>query len=140
MPEFEAIRIGDEAKIAHTVTEQDVRAFADLTGDHNPLHMDGSFAARTVFKNRVVHGMFTASFIATVIGVLLPGPGALIHSLEFDFKKPVRIGDIIEAKVTVVQKVDGARMLALQTSVANQHSQVVLKGTAKVMWAQPARE
>jgi acyl dehydratase len=119
----------------HTVTEKDVQTFADLTGDDNPLHMDEQYAAQTRFKHRVVHGMLTASFLSTLIGTLLPGRGALYLSQELNFKKPVMINDIIEAKVVVVQKIAAAKMLVLETTITNQHSQVVVEGKAKVMWA-----
>lgn len=135
MPDFESIQTGDEAKLTRTLTEKDVQAFADLTGDNNPLHMDERYAGQTRFKNRVVHGMLTSSFLSTVIGTILPGPGALYLSQELNFKKPVMINDIIEAKVVVVQKIAAAKMLVLETTITNQHSQVVVEGKAKVMWA-----
>lgn len=135
MPDFESIQVGDEAKLTRTLTEKDVQLFADLTGDHNPLHMDNHYAGQTRFKNRVVHGMLTASFLSTIIGTILPGPGALYLSQELNFKKPVMINDIIEAKVIVMQKITSTRMLVLQTIIINQLSQVVVEGKAKVMWA-----
>ena len=79
--------------------------------------------------------MLTASFLSTIIGTILPGPGALYLSQELNFKKPVMINDIIEAKVTVVQKIAATKMLVLQTIITNQRSQVVVEGKAKVMWA-----
>jgi acyl dehydratase len=95
--------------------------------------MDETYAAQTRFKGRVVHGMLTASFLSTIIGTLLPGPGALYLSQELNFKKPVMINDIISAQVTVLQKITATRMLVLETTIANQHSQIVIVGKAKVM-------
>lgn len=139
MTDFESVQIGDEAKLNHTLTEKDVQAFADLTGDNNPLHMDEHFASQTQFKKRVVHGMLAASFLSTIIGTILPGRGALYLSQELNFKKPVMINDIIEAKIKVVQKIAATRMLVLQTTITNQYSQVVVDGKAKVMWAASAK-
>lgn len=133
MKDFESIQVGDTAKLSHTVTEKDVQTFADLTGDDNPLHMDEQYASNTRFKGRVVHGMLTASFLSTIIGTLLPGQGALYLNQELNFKKPVMINDIISARVTVLQKITATRMLVLETTIANQHSQIVISGKAKVM-------
>ena len=91
MLDFDAIQIGREASLRHTITEKDVQTFTELTGDTNPLHMDAGFASETQFKKRVVHGMLTASFISTVIGMQLPGPGALYLSQELNFKKAARV-------------------------------------------------
>ncbi len=133
MKDFESIQPGDTAKLSHTVTAKDVETFAGLTGDDNPLHMDEQYAAKTRFKHRVVHGMLTASFLSTIIGTLLPGRGALYLSQELNFKKPVFINDIIDARVTVIQKITVTRMLVLETTISNQHAQVVITGKAKVM-------
>ena len=101
---FEAIQIGDEAEIFHTISEKDVDSFVALTGDNNPLHVDEDFASKTTFKKRVVHGMLTASFISTMIGAKLPGTGSLLYEQQIRFLSPVRIGGIIRvwAKVTKI--------------------------------------
>jgi 3-hydroxybutyryl-CoA dehydratase len=140
MPSFESVRVGDQARLSRSISEQDVEAFARLTGDFNPLHMDAAYAEKTAFGGRVAHGMLTASFLSTVVGMLLPGEGALYLSQELNFKKPVMIGDIIEITATVVQKVESTRMLVLDMSVANQNSQVVLKGKATVTWTTLKKE
>ena len=133
MLDFDEIPIGYEALLRRTITEKDVQTFAELTGDTNPLHMDAGFASETRFKKRVVHGMLTASFISTVVGMQLPGPGALYLSQVLNFKKPVMIDDIIQVKASVVQKVASFQMLVLDIAVTNQKSENVLKGTAKVL-------
>jgi acyl dehydratase len=133
MLDFDAIQIGREASLRHTITEKDVQTFAELTGDTNPLHMDAGFASETQFKKRVVHGMLTASFISTVIGMQLPGPGALYLSQELNFKKAVAIDDTIRVTATVAQKVASSRMLVLKIAVTNQNSENVLTGTARVL-------
>ncbi len=133
MLDFDEIPIGYEALLRRTITEKDVQTFAELTGDTNPLHMDAGFASETRFKKRVVHGMLTASFISTVVGMQLPGPGALYLSQVLNFKKPVMIDDIIQVKAIVVQKVASSQMLVLDIAVTNQKSENVLTGTAKVL-------
>jgi acyl dehydratase len=133
MLDFDEIPIGYEALLRRTITEKDVQTFAELTGDTNPLHMDAGFASETRFKKRVVHGMLTASFISTVVGMQLPGPGALYLSQVLNFKKPVMIDDIIQVKTIVVQKVASSQMLVLDIAVINQKSENVLTGTAKVL-------
>ena len=133
MLDFDEIPIGYEALLRRTITEKDVQTFAELTGDTNPLHMDAGFASETRFKKRVVHGMLTASFISTVVGMQLPGPGALLLSQVLNFKKPVMIDDIIQVKAIVVQKVASSQMLVLDIAVTNQKSENVLTGTAKVL-------
>lgn len=140
MLDFDEIPIGYEALLRRTITEKDVQTFAELTGDTNPLHMDAGFASETRFKKRVVHGMLTASFISTVVGMQLPGPGALYLSQVLNFKKPVMIDDIIQVKAivvqkvaSVVQKVASSQMLVLDIAVTNQKSENVLTGTAKVL-------
>ena len=135
MTDFNAIQIGDEATITRTITEEIVRTFAEFSGDHNALHLEEEFASQTRFKQRIAHGMITASFFSAIIGTLLPGYGSLYLSQDLNFKKPIMINDIIQVKVKVVQKVSSTKMLVLKTTASNQHSQVVLSGTAKVTWA-----
>ncbi len=76
---LEELVVGMTASYFHTLTETDVVDFADLTGDHNPLHLDEEFAKRTRFKGRIVHGMLTASFLSTVVAIM-PGPGTIYLS------------------------------------------------------------
>ncbi|MDC1122018.1 MaoC family dehydratase [Nitrospinaceae bacterium] len=125
--------IGEETSILHKITEKNVQMFADLTGDHNPLHMDEDFASKTKFKKRVVHGMLTASYISTVIGTILPGPGALYLYQEINFKKPVWIDDTIEVKAKVIQKIESSKMVVLKINITNQNSEKVLTGKARAV-------
>ena len=100
---FEDLAIGMEASFAKTVTEADILGFADVTGDKNPVHLDEAYAAKTMFKTRIAHGMLTASYISAVFGMELPGPGAIYVSQTLNFRGPVRIGDRVIAKVTLVE-------------------------------------
>src|SRR6478736_4556167 len=98
--DFEALKVGDCRQIERTITADDIRRFVEVTGDDNPLHVDRAFALETSFKDIVVHGMLGASFISTVIGTKLPGPGALWISQAMDFLLPVRLGDVLTVSCT----------------------------------------
>jgi 3-oxoacyl-[acyl-carrier protein] reductase len=135
---FEEIQIGDTASLARTITHEDVRRFADLTGDDNPLHVDRAYAETTPYKDVVVHGMLAASLLSTLIGTRLPGEGALWVSQAFEFLHPIRLDDTLTVTCTVRGKHDRDRLLDLDARIENQRRNVVLsgKGTVKVM-AQP---
>jgi acyl dehydratase len=135
MPEYEEVEIGDEVELTRTVTEEDVRRFAEISGDQNLIHTDKEFAGKTRFKKPISHGMFTASLFSNLIGNVLPGNGSLYLTQDLNFKKPVFIGDTIRAKLTVLRKVDGPKILVLKTTASNQNDEVVLTGKAQVTWA-----
>jgi 3-oxoacyl-[acyl-carrier protein] reductase len=130
--DFAAIRVGDTAELSHTIAQGDVDAFAQLTGDYNPLHVDETFSRTTLFRRPVVHGMLSASFISTMIGTLLPGSGALWTSQTLEFVAPAFVGDTITVIATVEQRSAAARVLVLSTVVVNQHGHELVKGTSHV--------
>ena len=129
---FDAIQVGDEAEIFHTITTQDIDAFIDLTGDNNPLHTDIEFASKTNFRKPVVHGMLTASFISTIIGTKLPGPGALWYEQKLRFLNPARVGNKICVFVKVLHKSNAQKTLVLQTNVFDENKRILIEGEAKV--------
>lgn len=129
---FEAIKVGDSRALVKKITEADVRKFVEMTGDDNPLHVNRAFAESTSFKEVVVHGMLGASFISTVIGTKLPGPGALWVSQNMEFLLPVRLGDELTISCTVLKKHERDRLLELETVITNQNKQTVLTGVGKV--------
>jgi 3-oxoacyl-[acyl-carrier protein] reductase len=129
---FEEINIGEKASISRKITEEDIRKFVDMTGDDNPLHVDDKFAATTSYKEVVVHGMLGASFISTIIGTKLPGPGALWISQNLEFLLPVRLNDVLTVIAEVKKKFESERVIELQTTILNQFDQVVLRGVGKV--------
>jgi 3-oxoacyl-[acyl-carrier protein] reductase len=137
--DFDAIQPGDESSLQHRITAEDVAAFAALTGDYNPLHVDPDYAKTTEFGKQVVHGMLSASFISTLIGMLLPGPGALWTSQTLNFRGPAFIGDTITVRGVVRQKVVAARYLALDISVTNQSGQEIVNGQSTVKVIQISR-
>lgn len=130
--DFDAMRVGDRRELTKTITEEDIRQFVRMTGDDNPLHVDAAFAAQTPFKDIVVHGMLGASFISTVIGTKLPGPGALWLSQSMEFLLPVRLGDVLTVSCTVTARHERDRLLDIDTLITNQHQQAVLKGSGRV--------
>jgi 3-oxoacyl-[acyl-carrier protein] reductase len=115
------------------VRSEDVDRFAELTGDNNPIHVDEEFADGIGVGGRIVHGMLTASYVSTVVGTVLPGPGALILSQRLSFRAPVRIDDTIRVEVRVRRLSPGTRVLILGIDVRNQHGTLVADGDVNVM-------
>ncbi|MHA1930717.1 MAG: MaoC family dehydratase [Candidatus Thorarchaeota archaeon] len=129
---YSDIILGQEAKVDHTITEDDIQTFGNLTGDYNPLHFDEDWAKKTMFKGRIAHGILTASFISTVIGMSLPGPGTIYMSQSMRFLGPVRIGDTIIAHVEVIKLNDEKERVTLKTTCTTQEGTLVLDGEALV--------
>lgn len=102
---FEDLQLGQEASVSNTVTEATINAFAEVTGDRNPVHVDADYAATTMFKERIAHGMLAAGYISSVFGMKLPGPGAIYISQTMNFKAPVKIGDTVVTTVKIVELV-----------------------------------
>jgi 3-hydroxybutyryl-CoA dehydratase len=100
---FEDLSLGQEASLSNTVSEADIVAFADVSGDRNPVHLDADYAATTMFKERIAHGMLSAAYISAVFGMKLPGPGAIYISQTLKFKAPVKIGDTVVTTVRVAE-------------------------------------
>jgi 3-hydroxybutyryl-CoA dehydratase len=100
---FEDLAVGMAETYRKEVKSSDVVGFAELTGDRNPIHLSEHFAARTPFGGRIAHGLYTAGLISAVIGTRLPGPGAVYMSQTLYFRAPVRIGDVVEARVEVAE-------------------------------------
>ena len=125
-------RVGDREKIVHTITEDDVQKFAELTGDLNPLHIDKNFARQTDFKKPVVYGMLSASFISTLIGMKLPGSGALWTSQSLEFLHQVYINDTLEIEGIVTQISKATQTMILKILVKNQNNEEILRGESTV--------
>jgi len=130
---IEDIHVGDVAELAKTVTESDIVLFAGVTGDFNPVHIDAEAAKKSVFGERIAHGMLSAGFISAVLGMRLPGSGSIYLSQTLRFTKPVRIGDTVTARVEVLEVVSAKRRVRLATSCRNQNGEVVVDGEAVVM-------
>lgn len=131
------IHIGQTDHYERTITEADIERFADVSGDDNPVHFDDEWAAATMFKGRITHGMLSASYISAVIGTRLPGPGTIYMGQTLRFRAPVRIGDTVCATVTVRAIDEEKRRLTLDT-VCTVGETTVIEGEALVMV--PGRE
>ena len=128
---FENLAIGMRESYSRTVTDADVRGFAEVSGDHNPIHLDEAYAVRTPFKSRIAHGIYTASLISAVIASRLPGPGSIYMSQTLQFLAPVRIGDTVDATVEVIELSDKGRRVKLKCQ-CKVGDTVVLEGEAMV--------
>ena len=112
---LEDLASGMSALYARTVTDADIVLFAGISGDFNPVHLNHEFASNTMFEGRIAHGMLTASFISTVLGTKLPGPGCVYLSQSLKFKAPVRSGDTVNARVTITGVDPAKRRVTLFT-------------------------
>lgn len=129
---FEEIALGDVAEQSRTITEADILAFAAASGDFNPVHFDEAYATTTAFGGRIAHGMLSASHFSALLGMRLPGPGAIYLSQTLAFKRPVRIGDSVTARVTVTARDDAKGRITL-ACVAEVGGKTVIDGEAVVM-------
>lgn len=129
---FKNFKVGDTASVEKKIKKEDVEAFAKLTGDYNALHMDDEFAARTPFSQRVVHGFLHASLLSTLVGMKMPGHGALYLSQELNFVNPVFIGDTIKVCGTIEKIFEPSRVIEMKTEALNQNGVPVIQGKAKV--------
>jgi 3-hydroxybutyryl-CoA dehydratase len=127
---YESIKIGDEASLARTITEAHIVNYAGITGDMNPLHVDAEYAAHSMFKERIAHGMLVAGLISAVLGTQLPGPNSIYLGQDLKFLAPVMIGDTITVAVTVTGKRDEKRIITLRTTACNQRGEMVVDGNA----------
>ncbi len=129
---IEELSVGQSARFSKTITEADVYLYAGISGDFNPAHVDEEFAKKTFFKTRIAHGMLTASFISTIIGTLLPGPGSIYMRQEVNFVAPVKIGDTVTAIVEVAEILNEKKRVRLKTTCVNQAGTTVVDGEALV--------
>ena len=129
---LEDLQIGQTAELRRRVTEHDIEAFAAVTGDENPVHLDEAYAAATQFKGRIAHGMLSAGYISAVLGTQLPGPGAIYVSQSLNFRRPVRIGDEVTAEVKVTA-IDPARARVTFATACVVAGKTVVEGEAVVI-------
>lgn len=130
---IDEIFIGDFEEFEKTITEADVYLFAGISGDFNPVHINGLEASRSIFKGRIVHGILTAGLISTVLGTMLPGVGTIYLSQNLKFTKPVYINDTVKARVEVKTIFKEKNVVVFETICMNQHGETVLEGEATVM-------
>jgi len=130
---IDQLNIGEKASLTKQITESDVLRFAEVTGDKNPIHIDQEYASQTRFKERIAHGMLTASLISAVIGTRLPGSGNIYVSQSLTFTAPVKLGDVIEAEVEIIEKIPERNRVRLRTICRNQDGAIVIDGEAVVL-------
>jgi 3-hydroxybutyryl-CoA dehydratase len=131
---LEDLSVGMTSIFAKTVTEADIVMFAGVSGDTNPVHINQEFAEASMFKGRIAHGMLSASFISTVVGTRLPGPGCIYISQNLRFRAPVKAGDTVVARATVKEILPSRRRVVL-TTVCTIGDTVVIDGEATMMVA-----
>lgn len=130
---FDQLEIGQSAASTRVVTRQDIHLFARASGDCNPLHLDEAYAASTGFGECIAHGMFTGALISAVLASQLPGPGTVYLEQSLRFRLPVKVGDQLETRVTVVEKQPRGHRVMLDCEVVNQQGRRVAQGSATVM-------
>ena len=129
---IEEFKVGMSSSYTRTIVEKDIIEFAHLTKDNNPVHTNNEYASKSIFKKQVVHGMFTASFFSKIFGTQFPGPGCIYLSQSIVFKKPVFIGDEVEASVTI-DAVDTERSRLTFMTLCKVKGHIVTEGFAEIL-------
>lgn len=122
--------LGQTAELTHCYSEEEVNRFAEISGDHNPVHLDAEYAKNTRFGKKLVHGFLSGSLISAVLGNVCPGEGSIYMNQNMDFLRPVFIGDTITAKVVVTSIDKGKKQMTLTTTCTNQNGKTVIDGSA----------
>ncbi len=130
---FDEITLGQSARLLRTLTLADIQAFAAVSGDTNPAHLDAKYANDTLFHGVIAHGMWGGALISALLGTQFPGPGTIYLDQVLHFTKPVRIGDTLTVTATVVSKDEAKKSVELDCQVLNQKGERVLHGTARVL-------
>ena len=130
---YDEITLGQSARLLRTLTLADIQAFAAVSGDTNPAHLDAEYANDTLFQGVIAHGMWGGALISALLGTQFPGPGTIYQDQVLHFTKPVRIGDTLTVTATVVSKDDANKSVELDCQVLNQKGERVLHGTARVL-------
>lgn len=130
---YDELFVGQSASFTREITRDDIAAFATLSGDINPAHLNEDYANASLFEGVIAHGMFSAALISALLGTRFPGPGTIYLGQEIKFTKPVRLGDCLTIQATVTSKNDEKQRIKMDCVVVNQHGDAVLKGEAKLM-------
>lgn len=125
--------VGEKASVSKTISESDIEMYATLSGDYNPVHVNEEYARSTRFAGRIAHGLLTTGLISNVLGMKLPGPGAIYLSQTLKFTAPVRPGDTITATAEVTAYREDKRIVTLKTDCTNQRGELVLTGEAVLL-------
>ncbi|EON89328.1 MaoC family dehydratase [Plesiomonas shigelloides] len=125
------IQVGMSVSYSQTITDADVKSFAGISGDHNPVHVDEIFAENSRFKKRIAHGLISGSFFSALFGTKLPGPGCVYVSQSFNFKRPVYLGDTVTAIATVTS-IDITKRRVFFDTVCKVKNKTVIDGVAEI--------
>ncbi len=125
---FDDLKIGQKASLTKTITEEDLSHFIAITGDQNPLHIDESFAEQTFFGQRIAHGMLSASLFSTLVGMHIPGIGAIYKSQTLEFLLPVFIGDTLCAWFEILEIDQKKEEIVIKSWIENQDGKNVIEG------------
>lgn len=126
-----AYSIGMRATIEQTITDADIKSFAGISGDHNPVHISDEYAEKSRYKKRIAHGFLSASFFSAIFGTKLPGAGCVYVSQSLNFKKPVYIGDTVTASVEIID-IDRANSRIRFKTECHVKSRLVIDGVAEI--------
>jgi phosphate acetyltransferase len=130
---YSEIVVGQSARAVRTLTLADIQAFAAVSGDTNPAHLDPEYAQATLFHGVIGHGMWGGALISSLLGTVFPGPGTIYLEQNLHFSRPVRIGDTLNVTVTCTAKHDDKKTVELDCLLVKQKGERVLYGVAKVM-------
>jgi len=130
---YEALEVGQKnEEFVKRVEERDIQLFAAMSGDHNPVHLDAEYAAKTIFRERIAHGMFTGALISAAVACNLPGPGTVYLGQQMSFQKPVKIGDTLTVRLEILEKLPKFKV-RIATNVYNQNDELVIAGEAEIL-------
>jgi len=129
---YDALEVGQTASYSKTVEERDIQLFAALSGDRNPVHLDAEYAAATMFKERIAHGMFSGALISAAVACELPGPGTIYLGQQMRFTAPVKLGDTLTVRLEILEKLPKFRV-RVATRVFNQNDELVVDGEAEIL-------
>src|ERR687883_108143 len=130
---FDEIAIGDTASLVRTLTDNDIKLFAVMSGDVNPAHLDEEYAKSDMFRKIIAHGMWGGALISTLLGTKLPGPGTIYLGQTLRFRHPVAVGDTITVLVKVIAKDEERHRITFDCTCTNQKGEVVISGNAEVI-------
>ena len=130
---YDTLQVGDSFTTTHFISEDDVRTFAEITGDDNPIHLDEAFARESRFGQRIVHGVLLLGLISKVLGSDFPGHGSIAVSLSCRFLHPVPVGSEVRIEVTIIEKLDKHRHVKGRTRVYTQDNKIAIGGEARII-------
>jgi acyl dehydratase len=129
---YSELNEGDTATFTRTLSEDQLVLFAAVSGDVNPVHLDSEFAAESIFKERVAHGMWSGGLISAALATVMPGPGTIYLEQSLTFRRPVKLDDTLTVQLTVLRKEPKGRVV-IECDVRNQNNQKVVTGEARVI-------